>query len=243
MSYCSSCGAEISENQKFCPNCGQKVKENEPVKGDPPSFPATKKKKSKAIIVLATLIMVVIIVVVGTVYKRQKQQQAAVQAAAIELEKKRAAELWFKANQELEQQAAEQAAETKKLAKIAKQRMELEKKRTDLGTNPNKYIKTVGQCNYQVSGIVNVYITVKACTFTNSSDFIVADISGDFHVTTSNGTIKIPFKIPSGFSLSDGMKSELPIKGIEKVKIPGKLMSYRVEILRVAADHPDELHW
>jgi len=188
MSYCSSCGTKISENQKFCPNCGQKVKENEPIKGDPPSIPVTKKKTSKVIIVLAILIMVVIIVVVGTVYKRQKQQQA----AAIELEKKQAAELWFKANQEWEQPKKEWARQN---AEIERQIAERERIAGELKNNPGKYI--IGyNCVVTVieKKLFHAITNVDNCNFENRSSFWIKGINGYAFIEDKSGnTIKTAF--------------------------------------------------
>jgi len=135
--------------------------------------------------------------------------------------------------------AAKAAAEKKKQEKIAKEKaiaMEWEKKIMDLDKNPSKYIKTVGQCNVQVSGVVNLYINLKACTFVNNSEIGIEEISGNFIITTSKGTIITPFKT-GGYGLNGGSSGVLPIIGIGKVQIPGKLINGSLEILKVVRYH------
>jgi hypothetical protein len=39
MVFCSNCGADIEEHQKFCPKCGTKVEKAEQPSGSPPSPP------------------------------------------------------------------------------------------------------------------------------------------------------------------------------------------------------------
>ena len=110
--------------------------------------------------------------------------------------------------------------------------MEWERKRMDLEGNPGKYIRTVGQCDIQVSGVIHFYVNFKSCTFANNSEFVISEISGNIIITTSKGTIITPFKT-GGYGLNGGSSGKLPIIGIGKLQVPGKEITYRLEILRV----------
>jgi hypothetical protein len=131
-----------------------------------------------------------------------------------------------------------QAAEIEKLkAELTKQAIEREARavernaKSDLEKNPGKYIFSVGGCTHTESGILNVYTNIQACNFVNQAIFPVNNISGNLHVTATNGTKAIPFKA-SG-SLGAGQTNMLPIVGIQKMQIPGRFVSSKIEVLKV----------
>ncbi|MDR2595344.1 MAG: hypothetical protein LBC87_11300 [Fibromonadaceae bacterium] len=155
-------------------------------------------------------------------------------AAALKTPEEQAKE---KQAEELKKKLAAQAAEAekKRQEKIAKENAiaMIRQKLRDLEKNPSNYI-SFSQCNFQASGIVNSYIGIKSCAFTNNSDFPLEDISGNFVVATSNGMVIVPFRTPVGH-INPRSIVVLPTLGIEKVKLPGKMTGWKLEILRVSA--------
>ena len=64
MSFCSSCGTKILENQKFCPNCGQKVVENQS-----PDKCKINISAKKVPIPIVVIIIIAMIAVIGFIVK------------------------------------------------------------------------------------------------------------------------------------------------------------------------------
>jgi beta-glucosidase-like glycosyl hydrolase len=160
--------------------------------------------------------------------ERRQTRQLEKQEQAAELEK-------LKTELEAEKKLREKQAAEKAAAEAARAKAKaIANAKTDLERNPGKYIISVGGCTHSESGILNVYTNVQACNFVNSGDFPVSNIQGNVHITTPNGTKAVPFRA-SG-RLEARQTNMLPIIGIQKVQIPGKFVSSRLEVLRLTVE-------
>lgn len=70
--YCSKCGNELTEIDKFCPKCGNAVDDEATNNNDMGNQQNTEQTKSPTILIISIIILVVIIVIVGIfIYKKQ----------------------------------------------------------------------------------------------------------------------------------------------------------------------------
>jgi len=169
----------------------------------------------------------VLVFMQGCENKEENARNKAMQQQAAELQKLKN-ELEEQKNLQ-EKQAAEKAAKKAAAERAANAQAVI--------NNPRKYIRLGGSCTYNVTGVVNAYINIQACYFTNSSSFPVSDISGNIiigsgrQVGKKSKSVVLPFTA-SG-RLEAGQTSMLPIIGIQKEKIPGKSeFSYGAEVLK-----------